>query len=299
MKVKRYVWIALKVFGGLIVVLALAVAAVLWNAARKIDRKIELDIAPVAYSTDAGSVERGRYLYLARGCADCHGETGKGKVFIDDPIGLYVRGANITTGRNSAVTGYNERDWVRAIRHGVGINGRALFPMPSDEYNRLSDNDLADMVAFIRALPPADSDGGLVTLPLPVRVLYGAGIVKDAPEKIDHTLPPPQPVANTATIERGRYVAYGCTACHGASLRGGPVPGAPPTWPPAANITSAEGSVMGRYETVEQFKTMMRTAVRPDGTRVHPAMPFQALRHTNDIDLEGLYLFLKSPASAN
>jgi mono/diheme cytochrome c family protein len=299
MKAKRFLWATGKVIAVLVVVGVVAAAGLLWHAMNKMDRVIQLDIAPVAYVSGPESVERGRYLYLARGCADCHGNSGEGRVFIDHPNGLFARGANLTGGLGSAVAKYTEADWVRSIRHGVGPDGKPLFPMPSEDYNRFSDADLADIVAYVRSLPPKDSDGALVKLPLPVKLAYGAGIVKDAAEKIDHTRPPSPAVASEATVERGRYVAQVCIGCHGAQLKGGRIPGAPPDWPPAANITSGTGGVMGRYETLEQFKTMIRTAARPDGTPVNAVMPFEALKHTNDIDIEALYLFLKSPASAS
>ena len=47
---------------------------------------------------DVASIERGRYLFASRGCADCHGANGAGHTFINDPNGLLVRGPNLTSG---------------------------------------------------------------------------------------------------------------------------------------------------------------------------------------------------------
>jgi mono/diheme cytochrome c family protein len=298
MKAGRFFWITFEVIAGLALLVAIAAMGILWNASTKLHRVIPLDISPVAYVAGPESVERGRYLYMARGCAECHGEKGEGRVFIDHPNGLFARGANLTTGRGSAVRQYTERDWVRSIRHGIGADGKPLFPMPSDDYNRFSDKDLADLVSFVRSLPAQDSEGALVKLPLPVKLAYGVGIVKDAAEKIDHTRPPSPAVESGPTIEYGRYVAQVCVGCHGANLQGGRIPGAPPDWPPAANLTLGVGGVMGRYESLDQFKNMMRTAVRPDGSKVDPVMPFEALKHTSDTDLEALYVFLKTPSTS-
>jgi mono/diheme cytochrome c family protein len=297
MKAGRLLWIAFEVIAGLALVVALAAMAILWNASTKLQRVISLDIAPVAYVSGPESVERGRYLYMARGCAECHGENGEGRVFLDHPNGLFARGANLTTGQGSAVGQYTELDWVRSIRHGVGPDGKPLFPMPSEDYNRFSDKDLADLVAFVRSLPAKDSEGALVKLPLPVKLAYGVGIVKDSAQKIDHTRPPSLAVESGPTIEHGRYVVQVCIGCHGANLTGGRIPGAPPDWPPAANLTLGMGGVMGRYENLDQFKAMMRTGVRPDGSKVDPVMPFQSLKHNSDTDLEALYVFLKTPAA--
>jgi mono/diheme cytochrome c family protein len=45
---------------------------------RKAMRHVEIAVQPVAIPADAASIERGRYLYATRGCADCHGSDGAG-----------------------------------------------------------------------------------------------------------------------------------------------------------------------------------------------------------------------------
>jgi mono/diheme cytochrome c family protein len=92
----------------------------------------------------------------------------------------------------------------------------------------------------------------------------------------------------------GAYVANMCQGCHGATLAGGVIQGAPPDWPPAANLTPGEGSVMPRYDTQDKFVAMMRTAKRPDGSEVYKAMPFASLRNMNDTDLDALYAYLRT-----
>jgi mono/diheme cytochrome c family protein len=285
---------------GLAIVLAVAVAAAgiaLWLGGRKLERRVEVRVVPVPYTRDPQALKLGKYLFESRGCAECHGADGRGKVFIDDPAGgMYIRSPNLTTGANSAVAGYAEADWVRAIRHGVDPKGHALLVMPSEDYNRLTDSDFAALVAYVRSLPPRPGEPTLLRLPLPVRALYGVGVIRDASEKIDHRLPPPAAVAVGPTVEHGAYVANMCMGCHGEGLSGGRIPGGPPDWPPAANLTPGEGSVLPRYDTVEKFMAMMRTGKRPDGTRVDPAMPFETLKAFNDVDLQAVYAFLKTTA---
>ena len=43
------------------------------------------------------------------------------------------------------------------------------------------------------------------------------------------------------------------------ATRGGRIPGAPPDWPAAANLTPGIGSAMLRYGSAEAFRTMLRT----------------------------------------
>jgi cytochrome c553 len=126
-----------------------------------------------------------------------------------------------------------------------------------------------------------------------VRILYGFGAIKDAAEKIDHSLPPAQPVPEAVNAQHGAYVANMCLGCHGEHLSGGKIPGGPPDWPPAANITPGEGSVMTRYKDVAVFQAMLRTGKRPDGTAIK-VMPFEALGKLNDVDAQALHAFLKT-----
>jgi len=127
-----------------------------------------------------------------------------------------------------------------------------------------------------------------------MRALYGAGVIPDAYEKIDHRLQPAAPVATGVTVEHGAYVANMCVGCHGPGLSGGRVASGPPDWPPAANLTPGQGSVMGLYDRPEKFVAMMRTGKRPDGSAVDKAMPFETLKSLNDVDLQAIYAFLKT-----
>ena len=119
--------------------------------------------------------------------------------------------------------------------------------MPSEEYNRLTDADLAAVVAYIRQLPPKAGEGATIRLPMPVSALYAAGVVQGRGREDRPSLPPAQPVAEGMTAAHGAYVANGCIGCHGADLSGGKIAGAPPDWPAAARLAPGEGSVMGRY----------------------------------------------------
>jgi mono/diheme cytochrome c family protein len=274
-----------------------AVAAVVIAAQageRKAHRHVDVSLASVAWRDDAASVERGHYLYRSRGCADCHGVDGAGRDVIDDGKGLLIHAPNITPAPGSATAAYAADDWQRTIRHGVAPGGRPLMIMPSEDYNRLTDADLAAVVAYVRQMPSAFGGGAQIRLPLPLRALYGIGLIQDAAEKIDHTLPPAQPVPEGVTDAHGAYVANACIGCHGKGLSGGRIPGAPPAWPAAANLTPGEGSALKTYTSDTAFVAMMRTGKRPDGSAVSSVMPFAALGAMSDTDLRALYLHLKS-----
>ena len=278
---------------AVIVVIAGAVAGgAYWMGGRKLERNVEVRVVPVAYARDRSSLPQGKYLFETRGCAECHGSDGRGVAIVDKPE-MRVKTPNITSGPGGVVSSYNEGDWVRTIRHGVAPNGHALFLMPSEDYNRMSDPDFAALVAYVRSLRPVAGGPAEIRVPFIVKALYGAGVIKDASEKIDHKRPPPAPVPVAANVDHGAYVAAMCQGCHREHLEGGPIGGAPPEWPPAANLTPS-GAVMARYDTSEKFVTMMRTGNRPDGTKVNEAMPFMSLRNMNDTDLQAVYAYLRS-----
>ena len=166
--------------------------------------------------------------------------------------------------------------------------------MPSEDYARMADSDVGALVAYVRSLAPASTGAAEIhEFPLPIKAAYLFGAIKDAAEKIDHTAPPPEAVPDEL-LARGKYVAQGCTGCHGQHFSGGKIPGTPPSWPPAANLTTAPDSAMSHYTSAEQFKSMLRTGKRPDGSAVSTVMPFKALAYMNDPEVDALFAYLKT-----
>ncbi|MEO8186814.1 MAG: c-type cytochrome, partial [Burkholderiaceae bacterium] len=251
-KVVKWIGIVIAVLVVVGIVLVLA-ANLLFE--RKRDRVVKVDIKPITVVADTAALERGKYLFMSRGCGDCHASNGAGRAFINEPDGgFYVRSPNIT--QAGVVTKYTDLDWVRAIRHGVKPDGRPLFIMPSEDYNRLTDHDVATLIAYARSLPaaPAAAAAAEFRVPFPVKALYAFGVVKDAAEKIDHSLPPAAPVPEGVTPEHGKYVANLCMGCHGEGLSGGKIPGGPPDWPAAPNLTPGQGSVLLIYDTADKME---------------------------------------------
>lgn len=260
---------------------------------RKMTRQIVVAVPPLLLRAGAEHIEQGRYLFSTRGCAECHGANGGGKEVINDGAMLVVS-PNITTGANSVTAGYQTDDWVRTLRHGVKPNGHPVMIMPSEDYNRLTDDDAAAIISYVKQLPPVAGKAAVVQLPVPVKALYAFGAVRDAAEKIDHALPPSTPVASGVTTAYGAYVANTCLGCHGDHLSGGKIPGSPPTWPAAANLTAGKDSAMVRYPTPEAFMAMLRNGRRPDGTAISPVMPFASLGAMTDTDMRAVHAYLQT-----
>ena len=259
---------------------------------KKMVRTVAIQVPALAVAPDTGRVEHGRYLYSTRGCAECHGADGAGKTVIQDG-GMLVVAPNITAGPKGTTANYQVIDWVRTIRHGIKPDGRPVMVMPSEDYARLTDEDTAALIAYVQQLPPVAGKQAVIALPTPVKAMYAFGLIKDASEKIDHTLAPARPVAAAVTVEHGAYMANACIGCHGATLSGGRIPGSPPAWPAAANLTPGRGSAMLRYPTPDAFIAMLRSGHRPDGKPI-AVMPFASLKQINDTDARALYAFLKT-----
>jgi mono/diheme cytochrome c family protein len=285
--------------GGIAAVVLLAsltVAVGLELGERKKTRKVDVQVVPVAYVSDTLALQRGKYLFESRGCAECHGAAGTGREFENNHKDVRLAAPDITSG--GATAKYRPEDWVRTIRHGVKPNGNPLLVMPAEDYNRLTDDDFAALVGYVRTLPPGKGSQAVIELPLPARVLYGLGAIPDAAGKIDHSLPPAKPVPVAINAQHGAYVANMCMGCHGEHFSGGKIAGGPPDWPPAANLTPGEGSVLGRYPDAGKFVAMLRSGKRPDGSAIS-VMPFDTLSKLDDTDARAVYEFLKTlPARA-
>ena len=292
---KKPIKVVVASLAGLVVVVAAAAGVVSKLADRKLHRIVELPPIQATFAPADGQLEHGKYLFNSRGCMECHGADGAGHVVIDDKdSGFFVRAPNITAGGASPARSYTDTDWVRTVRHGVKPSGEPLLIMPSEDYARMTDADVGAIVAYVRSLPPAN--GGPAQFspwPLPIKAAYLFGAIKDAAERIDHAAPAPEAVPDEL-LARGQYVAQGCTGCHGPHLSGGKIPGAPPAWPAAANLTSSPDSAMAHYTSAEQFKSMLRTGKRPDGSAVNDVMPFKSLAYMNDGEIDALFAFLKS-----
>jgi cytochrome c553 len=125
------------------------------------------------------------------------------------------------------------------------------------------------------------------------RGLYVKGDVALVPaELIDHTAAHPAVVLPGVTVEYGRYlvVGGGCGGCHGPGLSAGHVPGTPPDWKPAANITP-EG--IGHYTEADLFRAL-REGKRPGGAPIDPFMPFEDTKNLSDDEIRALWLSLQT-----
>jgi cytochrome c553 len=278
--------------GVLLLLLAITAAGVHVAGGRKLARTYDVTPHPPAEAAaDGALLARGEHMATAIGkCAACHGDDFGGQVMVDDPALGRAVSANLTRGRGGVGADYTMADWERAIRHGVGRDGRGLVIMPSDDFAPMSDADLAALVAYLRQLPPVDRELPRTALRFVGRALFVANQLPLVPAaRIDHAKAPESPVPGP-TAEYGRYLASvgGCTGCHGPTLAGGPMgePGAPP----AANLTPTG---LGRW-TEADFFTALRDGRRPGGSAIAEAMPVRFTKLMTDDEIRALWAYLQT-----
>jgi len=243
---------------------------------------------------DEEALQNGKHVATIRGCIDCHGEHLEGDLFIEDPVVGRLIATNLTSGSGGIGSDYEDADWVRAIRHGVRKDGKSVVFMPSHEYNQIDRKDLADLIAYIKSLPAVDNEQPESKIGLPFRAMYLlTGDIHLFPARlIDHTLPIPEPVENRSPIVLGEYLAATCTGCHGAGFSGGQIPGVPPSWPEASNLTSS--GPLSSY-SADDFINTMRTGETPDGREmINDFMPWGVFGQMTDEELTGLFTYLQS-----
>ncbi|MCC5868019.1 MAG: cytochrome c [Gammaproteobacteria bacterium] len=254
------------------------------------DQVFDVNPDPVPIPDDADALARGWYMAHAVGvCGVCHGPDLAGQTMSESVIWGYITTPNLTPGEGGIGGEYTVVDWVRAVRHGVGREGNPFAFMPVDHYFHMTDEDLGDMIAYLKSLPAVDNEGARMDLGIIPRIIINSGIKGDLvrAEKMDHTRPRPEPAAS-----RAEYLVTlgGCDFCHGPTLTGGqgPEPGAPP----GPDLTSS--SAMAQWP-LEDFEQVMRTGTLPTGEVINPFfMPWQGYQHLSDEDLALMFDYLRA-----
>jgi mono/diheme cytochrome c family protein len=280
------------VAGGLGLLVATLAATVWIVSSRQLVRTLDVPPRPLSVPRDSVTVARGAHLVDAIGkCADCHGEDLGGNVFIDDPGLGRIVAPNLTPGGRLA--SYSDAEVARALRHGVAKDGRRLLIMPSSDYNAFSDEDASAVIAYVRSRPPVTRELPAHNLKFLARALMVTGqLPAFEADRIDHGRAPVARVAAATTAAYGKYLADagGCTGCHGPGLSGGKIPGAPPDWKPAANLTPAG---IGSWTEADFFRAL-REGRRPAGTAIDSLMPWPRAGRMTDDEIRAVWLYLRS-----
>jgi len=284
----------LKIIGA--VLLAIIVSAILFYgyASWQLDKRLEKSYAVVPETfdipSDSASLTTGKHLVDIKGCRDCHGDDLGGKIFNDDLLVGKLAGPNLTHGKGGLPPDYSTANWVKAIRHGLDSNNHPLMVMPSLETSKMSQEDLAAMIAYLNSLPPVENSMPKSELGLMVKPLVHLGQIDLIPaEQIDHHARLAKSIDTSSAVGYGEYLSAMCSGCHHGNFKGGD-PMAP-GFPPVPDLTSSGAT--GRW-TQQQFSETLRTGKRPDGTQLDSSMPVQMTRYYSDQELAALYTYFKS-----
>ncbi|MEN3338778.1 MAG: hypothetical protein V7647_2454 [Acidobacteriota bacterium] len=266
------------------------------------------------FEPTAARLERGAYLVRnVTGCIYCHSDLesagdilqiradreGAGRSWKDEGTPWLVA-PNITPDRESGAGAWSDDAIARAVREGIGHDGRALFPMmPYGNYRQMSDEDLASVIVYLRTLRPVRHTLPSSTVPFPVNRLINA-----APQPVDGLVSSPD---LSDPLTRGRYLATmaSCGECHSPrDDKGQPVPGMAFSGgntlsfeghrsAASANLTPAASGIP--YYTEALFVETIRTG-RVRARRISELMPWSFYRNMSDEDLKAIFGYLKTLA---
>jgi Cytochrome c len=203
---------------------------------------------------------------------------------------------NITPDKETGAGNWSDDALARAIREGIGHDGRTLFPlMPYSLYKRMSDEDLASIVVYLRSVPPVRNPLPQTRIPFPV-----SRLVQSVPEPISSAVAPPD---TSDAVKRGEYLARiaVCTDCHTPKERGEPLAGMefaggfilsePGRKVASANITP-DATGISYYDEALFIKTMRTGQVK--ARPLSPIMPWGFYRNMTDEDLKSIFAYLRT-----
>jgi mono/diheme cytochrome c family protein len=264
------------------------------------------------FASTAERVDRGRYLTEnLLNCFACHSERDWAQH--DAPLVAGTHGAgspnfplmdlpgdvnppNITPDKETGAGNWTDDQLARAIREGIGYDGRALFPfMPYENFRYLSDEDLASVIVYLRSLAPVRRAVPQTELNFPVKYL-----IRAAP----HPLTEPVAAPDTSTpAKRGDYLVTigGCRDCHtpmhngqritDMDLAGGFFLRGPWGEVASANVTQAPSGIP--YYDEGLFVSVMRTGW-VKARKLTQIMPWWNLRGLSDADLKSIFAYLRT-----
>ena len=127
---------------------------------------IALVLLPLASARAGTPVERGQYLVNVAGCNDCHtpgyflGKPDMTRFLGGSEVGFELpglgtfHGPNLTPDKATGLGNWTDAQIATALTTGMRPDGRVLAPiMPWHAFAKLSKDDVAAIVAFLRSIP--------------------------------------------------------------------------------------------------------------------------------------------------
>lgn len=217
------------------------------------------------------------------------------------PSGTRIVAPNISSDSDYGAGNWKDSDFVRALRQGIGHDGRTLFPlMPYSRFRNLSDEDLASVIVYVRSMPPVHVERPKSVIPAEL----WTGV---------NSYPMPGPIAEPDKSQPTNYVKYlvmaaRCDECHtpgyfedtplpGMNFAGGePFDG--PFGPNGTIVHIASLNITPDPSGISYFdEAMFLRTIRSGqaGTReLTTAMPWSFFRNLSDEDLRAIFAYLRT-----
>jgi mono/diheme cytochrome c family protein len=178
-------------------------------------------VAASALGAHTPSLENGKVMFHAGGCASCHATPQQedrtrlgGGLALKSPFGTF-HVPNISSDRNDGIGAWNEAQFVTAMLKGTSPDGRHYYPaFPYASYQRMRTEDVRDLFAFLKTLPAVQGKARDHELPFPFNIRRTLGgwkflFLDGKPFQPD--------AAKPAEWNRGAYLVNGpghCAECH-------------------------------------------------------------------------------------
>jgi len=248
------------------------------------------------------------------GCLGCHSDADfkkPGAPPIEEMLGAGVRwgdpqlpwlvAPNITPDKETGAGNWSDDTLARAIREGIGHDGRALFPvMPYPRFRTMSDEDLASVIVYIRSLRPVRNQLPTTKMPFPLNFQ-----TTNVPQPVTY----PVPEADQSTpVARGDYLTRmgTCADCHTPQERGQPIAGLEfaggvvlnglAGLVASANITPDPTGISYYDENV--FIRAMREG-KVGARQLNATMPWWFFGKMTDDDLKSIFAYLRTLKPVN
>ena len=263
-------------------------------------------LTPALLAAAAGDPKHGEYAVRLGGCLGCHTEDKKSAVpfaggrALKTPFGTFF-GPNITPHPQSGIGDWTEADFIRAMRHGRRPDGANYFPaFPYPSFTRITDDDLRDIWAYLRTLPPSSR----VNQPHDLRFPFGWRFPITFWKWVFFT---PGPVVTdshaTSVVRRGSYLVQAlghCGECHTPrNFLGGPIKGRFLAGGRGSDGKRVANLTPTRLETWSdaQLKQFFLTGETPDGDSTNETMAEVIKNTTSQLtpdDLQALIAYLRA-----
>ncbi len=171
-----------------------------------------------AYSPN---LDNGKEMFDAGGCPACHAVPGEedrtklgGGLALKSPFGTFYA-PNISSDSEDGIGRWSDADFVTALWKGTSPDRRHYFPaLPYTSYQRMKLEDVRDLFAYLKLLPPVKRRVRDHDLPFPYNIRRAVGAWKFL--YLDGNLFAPDPAKSDAW-NRGAYLVNGpghCAECH-------------------------------------------------------------------------------------